>query len=99
MRNWMPTRPGDVLILRTSRSRTHAVGPVCHDRQQDFRNQLHIGHAAGLGEAIEMAKGLLASEGQIFLRSIDTGDWSTVSTELQPKLARADNINLGAAAI
>lgn len=92
MANWMPTQPGDVLILRTSKSfRTHAVGRVSCERQQDFRRQPHIHHTARLVEAIEMAKALLTSEGQIFLRNIDTGDWSTVSTELRPKLERADN--------
>jgi len=97
MANGMPTQPGDVLILKTSRSvRTHAVGPVCHARQQDFRNQPRIHHLAGLVEAIEIAKTLLTSGRQIFLRNLDTGDWSTVSADLEPKLAGRDG-SLGAA--
>ena len=80
MANWMPTQPGDVLILKTSTSfLTHAVGPVREHHQQDFRNQPNIRHVARLSEAIAVSKDLLGPGGQIFLRNIDTGDWSTMS--------------------
>lgn len=80
MAYWMPTQPGDALILKTAGGfRTHAVGPVRQDGQQDFRNQLDILHARRLTDAIATARTLLSADGRIFLRSIDTGDWSTVS--------------------
>ena len=80
MANGMPTQPGDVLILRGARRfRRYAVGPVRLNRQQDFRDQLDIRHTGNLPEAVATAIGFLATGGQVFLRHIDTGDWSTVS--------------------
>jgi hypothetical protein len=88
MANWMPTEPGDVLILKTSRSfLTHAVGPVREHHQQDFRNQPNIRHVAQLSDAIAVSAGMLGPGGQIFLRNIDTGDWSTMSA-MQRRMLR-----------
>lgn len=82
MAHWIPTQPGDMLILKTATQKswqTFVVGPVREDGQQDFLGQHNIRYATHLTEAIAMAGPLLVSGGQIFLRDVDTRDWSTVT--------------------
>ena len=83
MATWMPTQPGDVLILKTSRSfDTHAVGAVFKNGQQDFRGLVKVRLAAHLAEAFSMASALVVSGGRIFLCDIDTDEWSDISQGL-----------------
>ena len=82
----MPTQPGDVLILRTVRSfHIHVVGPVVKAGQQDFCGQINTRQTPELTEAIAMASRVL-SGGRVFLRNIDTNDWSIVSVMQHPSL-------------
>jgi hypothetical protein len=77
----MPTQRGDVLILETEKGvKIHAVGLVTRDGQQDFHAQMNVkylkDHAAAMGEA----NALVVPGRRIFLRNLDSGDWSEVSS-------------------
>jgi hypothetical protein len=76
----IPTRIGDVLILETTQSYTiYGVGKVSRDDQQDFGSQTSITYADDRASAVIQAKALLAGGRKIFLRNIDTGEWSEIS--------------------
>jgi hypothetical protein len=76
----IPTQRGDVLILRTDHSFTiHVVGSVSKDGQQDFESQMDLTFEIDRAAAVAEAKVLVAPGGRIFLRNIDTGDWSEIS--------------------
>jgi hypothetical protein len=75
----IPTRLGDVLILRTNQSFTmHVVGEVSNDGQQDFQNQTNTRYVIDRAVAVAEAKALCVPGRRIFLRNIDTGDWSEI---------------------
>jgi hypothetical protein len=76
----IPTRVGDVLMLRTEESFTiHAVGLVSTDGQQHFCGQLNVKHFRDRDSAMVEARTLLAPGRRIFLCDIDTNDWSEIS--------------------
>jgi hypothetical protein len=76
----IPTRVGDVLILRTSRSFTvYAVGTVSEDGQQDFGSHAFPTHVTDAAAAMAIAKSLRTSGSRVFLSDIDTGDWSEIA--------------------
>jgi len=76
----IPTQAGDVLILQTSQSFTiYAVGVVTRDGQQDFGVPASPTHVTDRGAAIRTAKTFLTRGRRIFLRDIDSGDWSEIS--------------------
>jgi hypothetical protein len=75
----MPTRVGDVLMLRTEESFTiHAVGLVSKDGQQHFCGQLNVKHFRDRDSAMVEARALLVPGRRIFLSNIDTSDWSEI---------------------
>jgi hypothetical protein len=76
----IPTRIGDVLILRTRRSFTvYAVGAVSQDGQQDFGSHAFPAHRTDDAAALAMAKSLRTPGGRMFLSDIDTGEWSEIT--------------------
>jgi hypothetical protein len=75
----IPTHIGDVLILETTQSYTiYRVGKVSKDDQQDFGSQTDISYANDHASAVIQAKTLVARGRKIFLRNIDTGEWSEI---------------------
>jgi hypothetical protein len=80
MAKHIPTRLGDVLILRTNQSFTmHVVGEVSRDGQQDFQNQTNTRYVIDRAVAVTEAKALRTPGRRIFLRNIDTDDWSEIA--------------------
>jgi hypothetical protein len=76
----IPTRLGDVLILRTEQSFSiYAVGPVYKYGQQDFRGQTNMKYVNGPQAAIAEAKSIVIPGRRIFVLNIDTADWSEIS--------------------
>jgi hypothetical protein len=78
----IPTQRGDVLILQTATSFTvYAIGTVFEDGQQEFYRQAqHVKHVSDRAVAVAGAKALVAPGRRIFLRNIDTDEWSEIST-------------------
>jgi hypothetical protein len=77
----VPTRLGDVLVLRTDQSFVmHVVGQVSKDGQQDFQNQTNTRYVLDHDVAVAEAKTLRVPGRRIFFRNIDTGDWSEISS-------------------
>jgi hypothetical protein len=75
----IPTRRGDVLILRTVQSFTiHVVGRVSEVGQQDFHGHTNLKYVSDY--AATEAKALVVPGRRIFFQNIDTGDWSEIST-------------------
>jgi hypothetical protein len=78
----IPTQLGDVLILRTDHSFTlHAVGQVTQEGQQDFHTHVDVKYARASAGALTDARALAVPGRKIFLRNLDTGDWTEISTE------------------
>ena len=76
----MATRIGDVLILSTAHSFTlHIAGRITTDEQQDFHMQTGVEHVVERAAAIAMARRMVAPEGRVFLRNIDSNEWSLIS--------------------
>jgi hypothetical protein len=78
----IPTRRGDVLILRTHNKSfsTHAVGFVEHDGQQDFnQHPLNVTYVTDGSVAVREATALVAPGRRIFFLNIDTGEWSVIA--------------------
>jgi hypothetical protein len=76
----IPTRLGDVLILRTDHSFTiHAVGLVTKDGQQDFDTHVNLKYEREYAAAVVDARALGVPGHRIFFRNIDTSDWSEIS--------------------
>ena len=79
----IPTQPGDVLILTTSRSfHVHAIGVVSADGQQDFHACSHAVRylrAEPTAVAVAEAKRIADLGRRIFLRNLDDGGWSEVT--------------------
>jgi hypothetical protein len=74
------TQRGDVLILWTDQSFiVYAVGQVINDGQQDFRAQTNVKYVRDRSAAVAEAKALVVPGRRIFLRNLDTGDWSEIS--------------------
>jgi hypothetical protein len=79
MTKHIPTRLGDVLILRTNQSFTmHVLGEVSRDGQQDFQNQTNTRYVIDRAVAVTEAKAIRAPGRRIFLRNIDTDDWAEI---------------------
>lgn len=77
----IPTKGGDVLILRTDQSfSTYAVGRVSKDGQQDFHSQTNVKYVSDRAAAEAEAKALVARGRRIFLWNLDTGDWSEIAS-------------------
>jgi hypothetical protein len=76
----MPTQVGDVLILRTDTSSTHAVGKVLQDGQQDFHRQMNVKYVRDRAAAVAEAKALVVPGRRIFFWNLDTRDWSEISS-------------------
>lgn len=76
----IPTKIGDVLILRTDQSFTiHAVGRVTKDGQKDFDDGVNVKYESNRAAAVAAGKALLAPGQRMFFRNLDTGDWSEIS--------------------
>jgi len=74
-----PTKIGDVLILRTSKSYTvYAVGSVAAVGQHDFSHSERVRHVDTHVEALTTAKALVVPSGRIYLLDIDTAEWSEI---------------------
>jgi hypothetical protein len=77
----IPTKGGDVLILRTDQSfSTYAVGKVSKDGQQDFHSQTNVKYVSDRAAAEAEAKALVVRGRRIFLWNLDTGDWSEIAS-------------------
>jgi hypothetical protein len=77
----IPTQAGDVLILWTDQSFTiYAVGLVSADRQQDLHSGVNVQHISDRAAAVAKAKALVQPGRRIFLRNIDSGIWSEISS-------------------
>ncbi len=75
----IPTEIGDVLILRTTQSyMVHAVGLVSERGQQDFGHDTKTTHMSDYGAAVAHATALVGSGRRIFVRNLDTGEWSEI---------------------
>lgn len=80
MANGIPTRLGDALILRTSHSFTvYAVGQVSDDGQKDFHTQTNLKYLNDRTAAVAEAKAVVVPGRRIFVRDLDTGEWSEIS--------------------
>jgi hypothetical protein len=77
----MPSTIGDVLILLTRRTFTaYTVGLISEDDQQDFmRHQSNISHPNDMAGALSAARSILVAGQRIFLRNMDTNEWSEIS--------------------
>jgi hypothetical protein len=76
------TQIGDVLILQTGASFTiYAVGLVERMDQVDFQGQdpSRLSHVPDYAGAVTFAKTLLAANGRVFVRNIDSDRWSEVA--------------------
>lgn len=77
----VPTRLGDVLILQTQTGvKIHAVGRVTRNGQQDFHAEPVPLYIVDHDEAVAVAQTLVAPDRRIFLITLDSGDWSEVSS-------------------
>ena len=80
MAKHIPTKLGDVLIVRTDQSFTiYAVGRVFNDGQRDFHGQPNVTYVSDRAAAVAEAKTLVMPGRRIFFRNLDTGDWSEIS--------------------
>jgi hypothetical protein len=76
MSRTLPTKLGDVLILTTDRAyRTFAVG-LAKAGQQDFHEPSAVKYVDSRDAALALAKALVAPGGRIFLRDLDTKEWT-----------------------
>lgn len=76
----IPTRVGDVLILHTDHSfAIYALGLVSEDGQQAFDTGVGVEYVSDHTAAVAKAKALVLPGRRIFLRNLDTGDWSEIS--------------------
>jgi hypothetical protein len=77
----VPSQPGDVLILLTEHSFTiYAVGRVSKEGQQDFHSEEDVKYETDRDTAVAAAKALGAPGRRIFLRNLDAGHWSEISS-------------------
>jgi hypothetical protein len=76
----IPTRRGDVLILDTKDTnfRIHAVGPVANDGEQDFFTGMHVKYVRDRAAAVDAARAMALPGSRIFLRNLETGEWSEI---------------------
>jgi hypothetical protein len=75
----MPSRIGDVLILRTTRWFTvHVVGRVTKGGEQDCHAQANLRYQDDRPTAVALAKVFVAPGRQIFLMNVDSGEWSEI---------------------
>jgi len=77
----VPSQPGDVLILLTEHSFTiYAVGRVSKEGQEDFHSEENVKYETDRDAAVAAAKALAAPGRRTFLRNLDTGHWSEISS-------------------
>ena len=77
----IPTRVGDVLILRTKRSVVlRVVGLVVKDGQLDFQGQANVSAVPDDAAAVLKANALLTPGKRVFIHDIDRGVWAEIST-------------------
>jgi hypothetical protein len=75
----IPIQRGDVLILWTRQSfEIHAVGQISQDGQQDFHRRTAVRHISDRTDAVTEARARVAADRTIFLRDMDTGQWSEI---------------------
>ena len=75
----IPTQIGDVLILQTTHSFTmHVVGRVTKNGQQDYEKPEKVEYESDWARALAAAKALAVPGRRIFVRNLDTGDWSEI---------------------
>jgi hypothetical protein len=75
----IPTKIGDVLILWTDASFTvYSVGHVFVDGQQDFAAQKNVRHERDRATAVAVAKTLVVPGRRVFIRNIDSDEWSEI---------------------
>jgi hypothetical protein len=75
----IPTQIGDVLILWTAHAFSiYVVGHVVTDGQQDFHGQKNAKYISERAAAEAAAKTLVVPGRRIFIRNIDTDDWSEI---------------------
>jgi hypothetical protein len=75
----IPSQTGDVLILFTDNAFSiYLVGHVFTDGQQDFHGQESAQYISDRDAAVAAAKALVVRGQRIFIRNIDTDDWSEV---------------------
>ena len=76
----IPTRRGDVLILETKDTnfRIHAVGPIAKDGEQDFFTGMNVKYVRNRAEAVDAAIAMASSGSRIFLRNLETGEWTEI---------------------
>ena len=74
----IPTRRGDVLILETKDSnfRINAVGRVANDGEQDFFTGMNVQYVRDRAAAVDAAQAMASPGSRIFLRNLETGEWS-----------------------
>jgi hypothetical protein len=78
----IPTQIGDVLILWTDHAFTiYVVGDVSTDDQQDFHGQQNARYISDRAVAVAAAKTLVVPGRRIFIRNIDTDDWSEIPSD------------------
>lgn len=82
----IPTKIGDVLILETDWAfEIYVVGRVTKDGQQDFHGQKDAQYISDGAAAKAAAKTLVVPGRRIFVRNIDTDDWSEIPDEIAKK--------------
>ena len=82
----IPTKIGDVVILRTTQTFTiYAVGLISKDGQQDFGDgRTSVSHAMDMEGALAAARSMLRPGRRIFLLGIDAGEWSEIPPDASP---------------
>jgi hypothetical protein len=74
----IPTQPGDVLILCTDQSFViYVAGVVTREGQQDFDTHVNLRYSHDRAAAVTHARSF-GAPGRLFLKSLDTGEWSEI---------------------
>jgi hypothetical protein len=81
MTKLIPTRRGDILVLETKDTnfRIHAVGPVANDGDQDFFTGMNVKYIPDRGAAVDAAQAMASRGKRIFLRNLETNEWSEIA--------------------
>jgi len=80
MSDQVTTQIGDVLILTTAKAFTvYVVGRVSIDGQEDFHAHTGMTYEGDRVAALAAAKALAVPSCRIFMRNLDTGEWSQIT--------------------